>query len=96
MYEVIRGNRHTQQTREGDAYTHAFTMYVDSQEHPIEYVVDERHTVDAFKHARAEILKHNAEKGRVLHAWMTRIDRTSTDHYRESVFEYDFDKWILH
>lgn len=96
MTEVIKGNRHTEQTRDGDAYHFNFTMYVDGQEMPIQYRIDERHTADAFKKARGAILEHVENVGDVSHAWLTRIDGTSTDQYRETVFEYFRGRWTLY
>lgn len=96
MTEVIKGNRHTEQTRDGDAYHFNFTMYVDGQEMPIQYRINKHHTSDAFEDAKSMILRTNAEEGTVSHAWLTRIDGTSTDQYRESVFEYFRGRWTLY
>ena len=96
MTVTVKGNRHKGITHDGDFYTHRLTMYSDAWEFPREFFIDEHHTVDAYERAKAEILEHENEVGKVTHAWLTRVDATCTDNYRETVFEYSHGKWTLH
>lgn len=92
--QIIRGNKHKEQTRDGDAYSFQFTMYVNGQEYPHVGRIDQRHTKDAFVEARARILEHENEIGPVPIAWLTRRDITS-DASPEQVFEYYKGTWTL-
>ena len=93
---TIRGNKHTEQTRDGDFYTHRLMIYSDAWEFPKEHSIDERHTADAYIRAKAEVLAHEDNIGKVTHAWLTRVDATCTDSCRETVFEYEHGLWTLY
>ena len=93
--KIIKGNKHKEQTRDGDAYSFQFTMYVEGKEYPEGGKIDVRHTADAFVEARAQILEHEDKVGPVITAWLSRTDVTSTDGRWEQVFEYYKGRWTL-
>lgn len=91
---TIRGNKHNEQTRDGDAYAFHFTIYTETQQ-PWTGRINTRHTADAFEDTRANILRREAEVGDVIYATLYRMDITS-DACPEKVYGYCRGEWTLY